>query len=123
MERQKMTRHPCPHENRCAFAEPTCTEERSATCDVIHNTTPPPPKLWNPQELVAVTMTREQWRAVAAWLAYGEDWNTCRMIWWRDFCDDRKMGAENAAKYKAAALQAENLRQIIEETMAAETAE
>lgn len=116
-----MTRNPCPFEKHCVFAEPTCTEERSATCDVIHKITPPQPKEWNPQELVAVTLNREQWRTITTWLTYLADWHHCRMIWWRDCCDDRHAGARQAKVYEAAMLQAENLRQIIEETLATPT--
>ena len=118
-----MSRHPCPFENRCSLADENCTEESSATCDVIHNITPPPPKMWNPQEPVAVTLTREQWESVKAWLTYGADWHACRMIWWRDCCDDRQVGVQKAKEYEAAMLQAQNLHKIIEETLAAPTEE
>lgn len=107
--------HPCPFMQRCAVADESCSEEKSATCDVITNTTPPAPPEWNPAELVAVTMNREQWQAVSIWLQYLIDWHHCRMIWWRDCCDDRRMGAEIAAKHEATIKAHENVLQIIEE--------
>lgn len=112
-----MNGQPCPFMNRCGHAAENCSEELSVTCDVINKTTPPPPKEWDPQEAVAVTMTREQWQAAISWLSYGADWNHARMIWWRDCCDDKRFGAEQAATYEAAMRQAENLCKIIEEAV------
>lgn len=110
-----MTRNPCPFEKHCAFAEPTCTEERSDNCDVIHKITPPQPKEWNPQEPVAVTLNREQWRSITTCLTYLADWHHCRMVWYRECCDDRKVGTAKASMHEAAMQRAINLRQIIEE--------
>lgn len=117
-----MSAHPCPFMNRCSLATEDCTEELAAgSCDVIHKTTPPPPKEWDPLEPVAVTMTREEWQSVIAWLSYGADWNHARMTWWRDCCYDRRMGAETAAKYEAEMRKAESLCKIIETATTAET--
>lgn len=118
-----MNTQPCPFEKHCVFAEPTCSEELSATCDVIHNITPTRPKEWNPLEPVAVTLNREQWESITTCLTYLADWHHCRMIWWRECCDDRREGARQAKVYEASMLQAQNLRQIIEETLERETAE
>ena len=115
-----MTKHPCPYESHCALADDNCTEELATTCDVIHNITPPAPKPWDPQELVSVTMTKEQWTGIMAWLIYGADWNNCRMVWWRDHCDDKKVGAARAKEYEEAMLRAESLRKIIAERLTAE---
>lgn len=109
--------HPCPFMARCAVATENCSEELSATCDVINNTTPPPPKEWDPLEAVAVTLTREQWQTVTSWLSYGADWHHARMTWWRECCDDERVGAETAAKYEQAMRQAENVHALIEEQM------
>jgi hypothetical protein len=99
------------------MAGENCNGEKSATCDMITNTTPPAPPEWNPAELVAVTMTREEWLGIISWLSYGADWNHARMYWWRECCHDKRVGAETAAKYEAAMLKAESLRQIIEEAI------
>lgn len=118
-----MSLGPCPFRNRCDFAEPTCTEERSNSCDVIHNITPPPPKRWNPQEPVAVTMTREQWQTVSAYLAFGVDMQHCRMIWCRDFIADKSLAAEKAADHERQMHKLETMLRIVEETLAAPTEE
>lgn len=111
-----MSGNPCPHRSRCGFASEDCTEElANTTCDVIRNTTPPPPKEWRPQEPVAVTLTREEWQGVVGWIQLCADWNACRMLWWRDCCNDKKMGAETAARYEASMKNAERLCKIIEE--------
>lgn len=114
---QKNDLNPCPFAYRCNIADETCSEEKSNNCEVLTNTTPPAPPEWNPQELVAVTMTREQWRSVSLWFKYCIDWNHCRMVWWRDCCDDKKAGAEIAAQHDAAIKAYENVLQIIEESV------
>lgn len=107
--------HPCPFMQRCAHAEENCTEERSENCEVITNTTPPPPKDWNPAELVAIPLTREQWRSISTWLQYCIDWHRCRMVWWVHCCNDKRLGAEVATQHEAAIKAHENVLQIIEE--------
>lgn len=106
---------PCPFAHRCAFANENCSEEMSASCEVITNTTPPATPEWNPAELVTVTLSREQWQDISIWLQYCIDWHGCRMVWWRDCCDDKKMGAEIAAQHETAIKAHENVLQIIEE--------
>lgn len=106
---------PCPFAQRCALADENCSEEMSATCDVLHNITPPKPKEWNPAELVAVTMTRQQWSDISIWMQYCIDWHKCRLLWYRDCCDDKRVGAEKAAQHEAAVKAHENVLQIIEE--------
>lgn len=106
---------PCPFANRCALADENCSEEMSANCDVLTNTTPQKPKEWKPDELVAVTMTRQQWQDVSVWMQYCIDWHSCRMLWWRDCCADKRTGAEIAAKHEASIKAQENVLQIIEE--------
>lgn len=110
-----MNATPCPFAQRCALADESCSEEKSTGCDVIYTTTPTPPKEWNPQELVAVTMTREQWAGIVGWIQYGIDWHKCRAVWWRDCCDDKRMGAEIAAKHATSVKTGETMLQIIEE--------
>ena len=107
--------HRCPFMYRCAVADETCSEEKSRNCDVMYNTMPTAPPKWNPDELVAVTMTRKQWREIENWIQYGIDWHKCRVVWWRDFCDDKRMGAEIAAKHAEAVKSGESMLQIIEE--------
>ena len=109
-----MSRGPCPFMHRCAFGDDTCSEEKSRNCDVIYNTMPPAPPKWNPDELVAVTMTRKQWRTIENWIQYSIDWHKCRAIWWRDGCADKRMGAEIAAKHAATVKTGETMLQIID---------
>lgn len=106
---------PCPFAHRCAIVDETCSEEKSNSCDVLTNTMPPQPKEWNPAEPVAVTMTRQQWLGISNWIQYCIDWHRCRLVWWRDCCADKKMGAEIAAEHEAAIKACENALQIIEE--------
>lgn len=108
---------PCPFASRCALADENCSQEMSVTCDVITNTTPPPAKEWNPDELVAVTMTAEQWQSATLWLQYAVDWNKARALWWRECCADKRAGAETAARYEASMRKAETLCKIIEEAI------
>lgn len=111
---------PCPYRNRCAFVDETCSEDKSLTCDVLANTAPKRPKEWNPQEPVPVTLTREQWQDVSGFMKYCADWCHAKMLWWRDFCADKKMGAEKAAKYEADVQKYETLSKVIEEATYAE---
>lgn len=111
----------CPFMHRCAFVDETCSEEKSRTCDVLTNTTPKHSKAWDPHEKVAVTLTREQWQNISIWLDYCIDYNHCRMLWWRDFCADKRMGAEKAAEYAAGIEKYETICKIIEEATYAES--
>ena len=110
----------CPFRNRCAFVDESCSQEKSVTCDVLTNTTPKHSKAWDPHEPVAVTLIREQWENITAWLKYCTDWNHCNMVWWRDWCNDKRMGAEKAAQYAAGIEKYETICKIIEEATYAE---
>ena len=69
------------------------------------------------QDTVAVSMTVEEWEAVRSWLTFGADKCKASMVWWRDFCDNKKIGAETAAMYERQAENADRICKIIEETL------
>lgn len=69
------------------------------------------------QEGVAITLTVEEWQAVQRWLAFGADKSNASMVWWRDFCQDKKTGAETAAQYAKTQEEAERLYKIIDEAL------
>lgn len=108
---------PCPYMHRCAHAQEDCTEERSATCELITNTAPAQPKKWNPQELVAIPLTMEQWRTVLHSLQNDAGSYQASMTWWATCCVDKKMGAETAAKYERSYNKVMDLHKLIEETL------
>lgn len=73
-----------------------------------------PEKEYDPQELLTITLTMDQWQMVQLSLReYAGDFYA-RMVWWRDFCDDKRMGAETAARYEKTANKAEAVRAQIE---------
>ena len=72
---------------------------------------------YDPQETVAVTMTREQWDTVRRWITYGVDQNKNSAYWWANCCSNKDMGAENAAMYERAATKMENLIKIIDASL------
>lgn len=76
-----------------------------------------PEKLYDPQEPVAITMTREQWNMVRSAAQYIADVAHGNATWWRLCCADRKMGGETAIRYEEQAAAAENVVRIIEETL------
>ena len=93
---------PCPFVGRCAWAKPECTEELSGTCPVIVKSEPEPVKEWDPLEPVAVTLTKEQWRAVLWKLEYYKCVSHNKAI---EFADHptHVFGRETAAQHKAEA--------------------
>lgn len=77
-----------------------------------------PEKVYDPQELVAVTMTVEQWAAVQSFLQFAENYHAAkRWEWLSTNCKDKKMCEENAAGHETAAAEAESLWKIIEATL------
>lgn len=112
---------PCPFFDRCAHADETCSEEKSHSCDVIANTTPPPAPEWDPDRPVTVTMPAKEWQNIIIWLNYAEDWNHARMTCARLFCKDKTMAGELAARYEANMIKAQERRKIIEEAIYGES--
>ena len=56
----------------------------------------------------------KQWGMVQLSLReYASDANA-NMVWWRDFCNDKRMGAETAARYEASEKAANEARALIE---------
>lgn len=76
-----------------------------------------PEKEYNPQEPVAVTLTREQWQMVQSSVLHCADTYHNRAYWWATCCDDKKEGRTNAAQYKQAAERAEAILEIIQDTL------
>lgn len=111
---------PCPYRNRCAFVDESCSEEKSRSCDVLTKTKPKMPRHWDPDEPVAVTMTRDQWLSVIVVAKTGADRSACQRIWWQECCADRRMGQEKAAQYAADEQAYESMCKIIEDTIYAE---
>lgn len=66
------------------------------------------------RETVAISLTKGQWFAVMQWLTYVIDWNIAQVTLWETFCSDQKLAAETAASYEKQALEAEAVKQIIE---------
>lgn len=54
---------------------------------------------YNPHEQIPIALTREQWDSVCLAIKNAADAAHASFIWWRDFCDDKRLGAETAAKY------------------------
>ncbi|MGM9626962.1 MAG: hypothetical protein ACI3V4_02560 [Faecousia sp.] len=71
-------------------------------------------KIYDPQEPVSVTMTREQWDTVRRWITYGVDQNKNSAYWWANCCSNKDMGAETAASYERAVTKLEGLIKIID---------
>jgi len=74
-------------------------------------------KTYNPQEPVAVTLTREEWQGVLHWLQYGVDYHSCKKYEWLANCADKRMAGEKAAEHEKAAAEAELLCKIIQATL------
>lgn len=74
-------------------------------------------KVYDPQEVISVSMTREQWGTVRHSLTYSADSNSARATWWEEGCADKKFGAEKTARHEKSAIEAESLRKIIEEAL------
>lgn len=113
----------CPYMSRCAHGAEDCTEERSKSCEVINKTEPPQPKKYDPQELVSIPLSWEQWQTVIGSLQNDAGRANANMVWWRDFCDDKRMGAETAAKYERWYRQSTELAERIQETLCIPRAE
>ena len=71
-------------------------------------------KMYDPQELVAIPLTRDQWAEVLCSLKNDADKAYGLMIWWRDSCDSQQMGAETAARYERAYKELDALHAAIE---------
>ena len=65
-----------------------------------------PCKILQPQDEIAVTMTRQEWAEVTFWLDYGVNYSKCKKAEWANACVDKKRAAEQAAMFDAAATRA-----------------
>lgn len=77
--------------------------------------------VYDPQEVIAVplTMTRDQALAFVDYLESYEADNNTSAYWWRHCCDDKRMGAETAARYEQAAARLKEIRELIEKAIGA----
>ena len=73
-----------------------------------------PEKLYNPQEPVAGTLTKEQWHTVRRWLEYGAGHHHCKMLETLANCQDKKMAGRIAREHELAMQNADNVRKIVE---------
>lgn len=71
-------------------------------------------KLYDPQELVTIPLTRDQWHKVTAAIQNDADRFHASMTWWLNFCDNPKMGAETARRYELGYKELDELRAAIE---------
>ena len=71
----------------------------------------------NHQQGVAITLTREEWGMVCCSLQEWSNKAHASMVWWRDFCDDRRLGEETAAGYAKTVETLDNLRRSIESVL------
>lgn len=78
---------------------------------------PPTMKERNPQELVAVALTMEEWGTVLHWLQYGADYHHAKMHEWLAGCHDKQMGAAKAARHEKESKEAAALHKFIEENI------
>lgn len=74
-------------------------------------------KQYDPQEPLAITLTMDQWQMVQLSLREYAGAANASMVWWRDFCADKRLGATTAANYEKAANEAEAVRAQIEATI------
>jgi hypothetical protein len=89
--------------NDAAGGGPFCTLEDGVVCSP-----------YAPHEPLAVTMTVAEWNDVRHTLEDAANGFRARALSWRYSCQDKKMGAENAACYEDAALHLDRLAQIID---------
>ena len=71
-------------------------------------------KLYDPEELVVIPLTRDQWAKVLCSLKNDADRAHASMIWWLNSCDSPQMGAETAARYERAYKELDALHAAIE---------
>lgn len=71
----------------------------------------------DPQAAVAISLTPAEWNTVRHCLQDIADSHRAMVINWRDFCNDKKVGAETAARYEIAAAELDRLAKIIEDTL------
>ena len=76
--------------------------------------TEPQKEIHMAQDQVAITLTVEQWTTICNSLQNDADAAHASYIWWRDCCDDKRYGAETAARYKHTVEKLESLRKIVE---------
>lgn len=53
------------------------------------------------EEPISIPLTMEQWDTIKTSLKHVQNSAYGDMIWWRDFCVDKKLGAETAARHEA----------------------
>ena len=87
-------------------AVPSCTLEDGVVCSP-----------YGPHDPLAVTMTVAEWNDVRHTLEDAANVFRARALSWRYSCQDKKMGAENAASYEEAALHMDRLAKIIDCTI------
>lgn len=73
-----------------------------------------PQKMYQPEEQVAITLTRDQWQTVRHSLQNSLDTEKARIYWWLHCCNDKPLGAATVTRYKAHEAQLENVLQIID---------
>lgn len=74
----------------------------------------PDTKLYDPEELVVIPLTRDQWAKVLNSLKNDADRHYASMTWWLNFCDNPRAGAETAARYELAYKELDALHATIE---------
>lgn len=90
----------------CKDCTPVCTLEDGVMCSP-----------YAPQDQVAVTMTAEDWGKVLHSLEDAANSHRARATSWRCSCNDKKMGAETAARYEYGAQDLERLAKNIDSTI------
>lgn len=70
--------------------------------------------VYDPQEPVAGTLTREQWHTVHGWLQYGAGYHHDKMLETLTNCQDQRTAGRIAREHELAMQHAESVRKIVE---------
>ncbi len=71
-------------------------------------------KAYDPAEEITITLTRKQWYTVLHSLQHIVDKLRATVLWWKEFCSDKRYGAETAAGYEQDLAKVEEIMAAIE---------